>query len=124
VRAAGAPPLCAFCEIVPVRSRVDRGPRKGEWCTHCSRQCGLAAVRSRHTPDLVEANARALRLANRARSQQTRTSELQQVFGELLMDRNRMVSVEQAVRLALQFGQKRWIAGRQAHHAAMTRRSA
>jgi hypothetical protein len=63
-------------------------------------------------------NAQSLRAANVARSRIARTAELKAVFGELLTDRRRMISVDEAVRLALRYGQKRLYAG---YHAGFER---
>lgn len=66
--------------------------------------------------------ARELRDGNAQRSRDARTNDLRESFGPLFDDRNRMVSVETAVRLALAYGQKRWAAGRNADHSAIARR--
>lgn len=102
--AADMPPLCKTCTVNRVRHRIDRGPRKGEWRDNCSRRCGAISWRGRS--DQAKAGL-TLRAANRQRILHARQADLRQVFGDLLDDRRRMVSVEQAVALALRYGQLR-----------------
>jgi hypothetical protein len=108
-----AAPLCKLCEIERVKSRIDSGTRKGEWRDYCSRECSCAAARLKQSNRIVGANEQALRAANLQRSRDARRAELQQVFGDRLR-RDGLISVAEAVELALRYGQKRYHAGYQA----------
>lgn len=103
------PPFCKTCQVERVKSRIDRGPRKGQWRDNCSRTCAADAALRHATGDM-------LRAANVQRARDARRTEIQQVFGDRLR-RDGMISVSEAVELALRYGQKRYHAGYQAGHA-------
>lgn len=103
-------PLCRFCEIERVKANDD-----GSWRTYCSRGCACAANRRRQSPAVVAENTLALRAAALQRSREARRTELRAVFGEDLR-RDRMITMTEAVELALKYGQKRYLAGYQAGH--------